>query len=310
MSSLQCVIIMQQSANPDMDWTVGRLLSWTTDYFKSKGVDDATLCAQLLLAKVLGCSKVDLYLRFDQPVAKPQRDEFKDLIKRATEGEPIAYLIGHKEFFSLDFLVNRSVLVPRPETEVLVQWVIRKVRSEMAGQSGPLEILDLGTGSGCIAIALNKFSPIPAKITAVDKSAEAVELAKANAERNRGKETINFLVGDLFDPVADRERSFSFIVSNPPYVTEEDYARLPRHIKDYEPAQALVAGADGLQVIREIVAQAPKFLKSDGYLAMEIGYNQKDSVAELLAKQGYTEVMFERDSNEIPRVAIGRCRSE
>jgi len=294
---------MQQSA--DTEWTIGRLLSWTGDYFKSKGVDEPTLSAQLLLSKVIGCSKVDLYLRYEQVVEKSKRDEFRELVKRAVEGEPIAYLVGHKEFFSLDFLVNRSVLIPRPETEILVQWVVRKVKGGFSGPGNTMTILDIGTGSGCIAISLAKYVPGSIQVTAVDKSPEAIELAKTNADRNKIKD-IRFLVSDLFEAVSDQKRVFSFIVSNPPYITEEDYGRLPKNIKEYEPSEALVAGPDGLQVIRRIITQAGEFLKPGGFLVMEIGYNQREAVSKILEEQGYTDIEFERDGADIPRVVVGR----
>ncbi|MFA5865929.1 MAG: peptide chain release factor N(5)-glutamine methyltransferase [Phycisphaerae bacterium] len=287
----------------DQEWTICRLLNWTADYFKSKGLDDPVLSAQLLLAKVLGCSKVDLYLRYEQVVTQPQRDDFRELVKRASEGEPIAYLIGHKEFFSLDFLVSSSVLIPRPETELLVQWVIRKVREQP--QQSP-EILDIGTGSGCIAIALAKFLPKPMNITAVDKSQDALELAKSNAERHKMRDAITFMAGDLFSRLDGPKKRFSFIVSNPPYVTEEDYSRLPKSIKMYEPADALLAGTDGLAVVKRIIAEAGEYLKSDGYLVMEIGYNQSETVLKLFQAQGYKEIEFERDAADIPRIVIGR----
>lgn len=295
----------QNVKSPETEWTIARLLTWTGDYFKAKGLDDPLLSAQLLLAKVLNCSKMDLYLRYDQPVSPENRDEFRGLVRRAAEGEPIAYLIGHKEFFSLDFLVTPAVLIPRPETELLVQWVIRTVRTDYPAQPGPLHILDIGTGSGCISVALARYLPRPAKILAVDKSAKAAEIAAANVERLKVRETVTVRVSDLLAAVP-ADTSFDFIISNPPYVTEEDYARLPRSIRAFEPAEALQAGPDGLSVIRILVARAGDFLKPGGYLVMEIGYNQRDAVEQLLADHGYKEVIFERDAADIPRVAIGR----
>jgi release factor glutamine methyltransferase len=291
----------------DVQWTIGKLLNWTSEYFKSKGLDEALLSAQLLLSRVLGCSKVELYLRFDQLVTQPQRDEFRGLVKRAAEGEPIAYLIGHKEFFSLDFEVDSSVLIPRPETELLVQWLIRKVRTQFAQREQAFRILDIGTGSGCIAIALAKNLSKAAEIIAVDKSQAAIETAKKNAAKHGVEGKIEFRESDLFSAVGGEER-FDFIVSNPPYVTEEDYAGLPKHIKEYEPRDALVAKEGGLAVIKEIVGQANKFLQPGGYLAIEIGYNQKEAVAELLTNNGYLETTFELDAANIARIAIGRTK--
>lgn len=297
----------QSGQQQDVQWTIGKLLNWTSEYFKGKGLEDALLSAQLLLAKVLGCSKVELYLRFDQLVEQTKRDEFRQLVKRASEGEPVAYLIGHKEFFSLDFEVNSSVLIPRPETELLVQWLIRKIRSEYADREQAIRILDIGTGSGCIAIALAKNLSKATEIIAVDKSQAALETAKKNAAKHAMADRISFRESDLFSGVGEEAR-FDFIVSNPPYVTEEDYGNLPKHIKEYEPRDALVAGEDGLTVIREIVSRGNNFLRSGGYLAMEIGYNQREAVAELLADNGYEEIIFELDAANIARIAIGRTK--
>jgi release factor glutamine methyltransferase len=301
---IEPITISAMAISQDQTWTVGRLLNWTSDYFKSKDMDEPLLSAQLLLAKVLNCSKVDLYLRFEQEVLPPQREEYRGLVKRAAEAEPIAYLIGHKEFFSLDFLVGPGVLIPRPETELLVQWVIRKVRSQPRDMT---QILDLGTGSGCIAVALAKFLPGKKHILAVDKSPLAVPIAQKNAERNNVSNDLTLKIGDLFQGT-EKSPPFDFIVSNPPYVTEEDYTRLPKHIKAYEPAEALLAGPDGLAVIEKIVPLAREFLKSEGYLAMEIGYNQRDAVKKLLEIQGYDEITFELDAADIPRIAIGKYR--
>ncbi len=290
------------AVSQEQTWTVGRLLNWTSDYFKGKGLDDPLLSAQLLLGKVLTCSKVDLYLRFEQEVLTPQREQFRELVKRAADGEPIAYLIGHKEFFSLDFVVGPGVLIPRPETELLVQWVIRHLRSHPLPA---VDILDVGTGSGCIAIALAKFLPGTKHIVAADRSPAAIQIAQTNAERHKFFENLTFKTGDLFDAVEEKNH-FDFIVSNPPYITEEDYANLPKHIKAYEPAEALLGGADGLAVIRRIILEAGEYLKSGGYLVLEIGYNQRELVEKLLETQGYQEITFELDAADIPRIAIGK----
>jgi release factor glutamine methyltransferase len=299
----------QSVHSPETEWTIARLLTWTGDYFKAKGLDDPLLSAQLLLAKVLSCSKMDLYLRYDQGVSPVQREEYRHLVKRAADGEPIAYLIGHKEFFSLEFGVTSAVLIPRPETELLVQWVIRTVRSDYPAQAEPLQILDVGTGSGCIAVALARFLPRPVHIVAADKYPKALETAKINVERHKVQDTVALKESDLFRAITER-KFYDFIVSNPPYVTEEDYTGLPKSIKDYEPAEALLGGPDGLAVIRTLIAQAGGFLKSDGYLAMEIGYNQRDAVERLLADHGFAEVTFEKDAADIPRIAIGKKGTE
>jgi release factor glutamine methyltransferase len=286
-------------------WTVGKLLNWTADYFKTKSLDEPLLSAQILLANVLSCPKVGLYLQFEREVAENEKTEFRNLVKRAVEGEPIAYLTGHKEFFSIDFMVNSSVLIPRPETELLVQWVIRKIRSGTNGASHSHRILDIGTGSGCIPVALAKNISELMTILAVDISDSALALAEENSKRSSASNRIVFRKSDLFEQI-DSSEEFDFIVSNPPYITEEDYHKLPRHIKDFEPQTALRGGSDGLDVIRRLCAEAGKYLKEGGYLVLEIGYNQSQEVKTLLSSSGYVNIEFEKDDGDIPRIAIGR----
>ncbi len=288
-------------------WTIRKLLEWTTEYFKKAEIDEPLLCAQLLLSKVMKCSKVDLYLRFEETVSQSQRDEFRELVKRAYQKEPIAYILGEKEFFSLTLIVNRSVLIPRPETELLVQWVIRKIRQDFQ-DSSCLEILDLGTGSGCIAIALAKNLSVDVQITAIDISDDAIEIARQNCIANNVDDKITIVKSDLFENI-NPDSEFDFIVSNPPYVTKDDYQNLPKHIKEYEPREALLAGADGLDVIKKIIEQSPKYLKDQGWLVFEMGYNQKEAVEKLLKEKKYENVDFEKDDYNIPRIAIGQKSS-
>ena len=289
---------------PNQEWTVRRLIEWTSDFFAEKNLNEPLLSAQILLAETLNCSKVDLYLRYENVVDKDKLAVFRGYIQRASAGEPIAYLIGHKEFFSLDMMVNSSVLVPRPETEILVQWVVRKVRSAFSNRKS-IEILEIGTGSGCIAIALAKNVPGRTKIIAVDNSDKALAVARENCRRHGVEDKIVLRKSNLFEDVG-MENRFDFIVSNPPYITEEDFADLPRHIKEYEPAEALYGGQNGLDVIKPIIAESYNFLAPDGYLAIEIGYNQSESVRELMQERGYEGVEFELDGLEIDRVAM--CR--
>lgn len=288
-------------------WTVGRLLDWTADYLAEKGCDQPLLSAQLLLANVLGCSKVQLYLRHDQCISPDQRAAFRDLVQRAGGGEPIAYLTSHKEFFSLDFAVGPGVLIPRPETELIVEWVIRHVRTRFSDRSSqPLWILELGTGSGCIAVSLAKFLPLPCRLIAVEISLDALKQARANCIRHEVTDRVTLVAGDMFGPIAADGR-FDFIVANLPYVTEDDYQRLPRHIKDFEPSQSLVAGRDGLDRLSTAIAEGTAHMRKGGYLVLEIGYNQRHVVAELLSQYGYEQVDFQQDHAGISRLAIARA---
>jgi len=286
-------------------WSVGQLLKWTSNYFSDKGLSDPLLSAQLLLARVLGCSKVDLYLRFEQSVSPEARTAYRELVKRAASGEPIAYLIGTKEFYSLEFEVNRAVLIPRPETEILVQWVVRKVRSDEAlGSRDELAILELGAGSGCISVSLARNLPKPGQFVATDVSAEALAVAKRNAERHGVADRIQFVESNLYERI-EPTGQFDLVVGNLPYVTEADYERLPRHIKDFEAVGALVAGPEGLDAIEPAIAEGWKYLRERGFLVLEIGYNQSEKVREIFGRHPYDEVIFEKDHAEIRRVAIG-----
>ncbi len=285
-------------------WTIKQLLEWTSEYFRKAELEEPLLCAQLLLAKVLKCNKVDLYLRFNQQIGKGERDEFRKLVKRAYQKEPIAYILGEKEFFSLPIKVNNSVLIPRPETELLVQWVVRKAR-ESYMESSTIDILDIGTGSGCISIALAKNLPVESRIIANDISSEAIKVARENCVMHNVEDKIILTQSDLFENMEKGEK-FDFIVSNPPYVTERDYNSLPEHIKQYEPKQALLAGIDGLDVINKLIEQSQFYLKPKGWLVFEIGYNQKEAVETMMKEKQYENVDFEKDADNIPRIAIGQ----
>jgi len=205
------------------EWTVRQMLEWTSNYFEEKHLDEPHLSARLLLAKVLGCSKVDLYLRFEDSVTADQRAAYRDLVHRASACEPIAYLIGSKEFYSLQFLVRKGTPIPRPETELLVQWVIRKVRSDhsFAGRK-EIRLIELGTGTACVAISLARFMPGPCKIIATDICSETLRLAAENCVSHGVDDRIELLETSLFDAVDPASR-FDFVVANLPYVTEEDY---------------------------------------------------------------------------------------
>ncbi len=285
-------------------WTIRQLLEWTTEYFRKAKLEEPLLCAQLLLAKVMKCNKVDLYLRFEQPVSSVQRDEFRELVKRAYQGEPIAYILGEKEFFSLPIKINRSVLIPRPETELLVQWVVRKAR-ESYSENPRIDILDIGSGSGCISIALAKNLPVDANIIACDISQQALEIANENCKIHAVTDKITLKRSNLFESI-DNSYRFDFIVSNPPYITEKDYNDLPKSIKEYEPTEALLAGTDGLDVINKLIEKSQNYLKSGGWLVFEIGYNQREQVEKKLRENRYENVDFEKDANNIPRIAIGQ----
>jgi release factor glutamine methyltransferase len=261
---------MSQAATSTTDetWTVLRLLNWTRDWLAKQGCASARLDAELLLAHVLQCNRLQLLMRFDQPVERSELDAFKQLIKRRAKLEPVAYILGRKSFYDMDFLVTPAVLVPRPETESLVDAAIAFLQGPQAPAG---DVLDLCTGSGCVAIALEralaKAGPSRA-VTATDASEAALEVATRNGVA-LGAE-ISWRCGDLWQAVAADSR-YACIVSNPPYVRSADVDRLDRDVRDYEPRLALDGGSDGSDVLRRIVQRAVTFLVPGGLLAVELG---------------------------------------
>lgn len=247
----------------DQPWTIQRLLDWTTQFFKDKGLDGARLDAEVLLADCLGCPRIQLYTRFDEIVDDEHRTRFRDKVKRHALGEPVAYLVGHREFYSLDFTVNSNVLIPRPETEHLVIETLDRLEDR---KSEPLTLCDVGTGSGILAICLAKYLP-QAQVIAIDISPDALDVARENAKRHGVDLQIDFREGHLLNGV---DIPFDAIVSNPPYVSRQEMDEVEPGVKDFEPNLALVgAGEDGGDTSRELLQQARQNLKPDGFLLLE-----------------------------------------
>lgn len=285
-------------------WTIGQLLEWTTQHFTAKQLDSPRLDAQLLLAEVLGCSKIELYMMYRDEVGPADRARFRALVVQRAQGSPVAYLLGRREFYGLDLEVNRSVLIPRPETEFLVDQAL-----EYARRHNLAHFLDVGTGSGAIAIALcHKWET--ARGWAVDISPEALAVAERNANKHQVKERLEFLLGDLWEPVP-ADALFDLIVSNPPYVSTGEYAELSPTVRDHEPRLALEAGPEGLSAIRRLLADAARFLRPGGLLLMEIGSTQGEAVAKLLKNHPEFEgVNILLDYARLPRVAQATRRAD
>jgi release factor glutamine methyltransferase len=245
-------------------WTVGRLLTWTTDWLTTKGSESARLDAEVLLAHVRGCQRILLYTAFDTPVSDAERARFRELVKRRGDGEPVAYLVGNREFFSLPFAVSPAVLVPRPETEGLVVRVIDLCKPLTASR-----IIDVGTGSGAIAVTLAKHLP-RARLAATDISPAALAVARENAARHGVAERIEFLECDLLS-APQAAGPWDVIVSNPPYVRDDEFDALPRDVRLHEPKGALVAGPTGVEVVARLAADAVGSLAAGGWLVVEIG---------------------------------------
>lgn len=253
-------------------WTIGAILKWTGQYFQEKGVDNPRLDAEVLLSHILGKDRLYLYVHFDQPLSREELTAFREMVKKRVMRMPVAYIIGYKEFMGLAFIVSPAVLVPRPDTEILVETV----SARMSNAAAP-HILDIGTGSGAILISLLRSLPT-ALGTAVDISSEALAVAEKNAVRHKVQERARFCLGDVFVPVAGLR--FDVIVSNPPYIPDAEIAGLAPEVRG-EPRLALAGGSDGLDFYRRIISQGADYLKPGGLLAVEVGAGQAPAVAGL-----------------------------
>ncbi len=255
------------------EWLIKDVLLWTAGYFKQKEITEPRLEAEVLLAHVLKSDRVYLYVNYTKPVNPQERVLYREYIKRRIAGEPLAYITGCREFMSLNFQVAPGVLIPRPETETLVEQALQLIR-----QNDLQRICDMGTGSGAIAVSLAYYAG-EKDITAIDLSADAIRIAQANA--NRFSVPIKFCQGDLFDPVRG-QRPFDLITANLPYVSEAEFAGLNSQVKAHEPGLALLAGPDGLDLYRRFVSQCHAFLSEGGYLLMEVAPGQAETVRDWL----------------------------
>ena len=285
-------------------WTIQKLLNWITQYLTDKGIDSPRLGAELLLSQVLGLKRIELYTKFDKIVAGQELDKLHDLVKRAGQNEPVAYLTGRTEFYSLELNITGDCMIPRPETELLVQRAIEFLRT----RTGIQFVCDLCTGSGCIAVAIAKNFP-NSRIIATDISSAALTVAAGNVEKHRLKEQIKLLCGDLFEPLIrhlDVDK-FDLIVCNPPYVSAAEYEKLDKNVKDYEPKIALFAGDDGMNAYQRIIEKANQFLKTGAALMLEIGYAQGSAIVSLLEQTGaFNEIKIEKDVHDNDRIVIAR----
>jgi release factor glutamine methyltransferase len=301
-------------------WTIVELLRWTADYLRDKGVLEPRASAEVLLAHVLNLSRLDLYLRYDQPLSPEELARFKSLVVRRRQGEPVAYLTGHKEFWSLDFQVRSGVLIPRPETEILVASALEAART-MIGlelkvqepnefarpEKNVLWGLEIGVGSGAVVVALARELPQMAWL-ALDLSETSLTVARDNARRHGAADRLRFVRGDLLSGLNPAPR-FALLVANLPYVSRAQYEQLPREIRDFEPQQALWGGEDGLSLIRPLTQEAHRYLRPGGCLALEVGEGQASEVLELLRQTGaYQGLETLADYQGIPRVLRGMRR--
>lgn len=285
-----------EKAAADGEWTVGKIIDWTTAHLKKHGSETPRLDAEILLAHARHCPRIQLYVHYNELLSEAERATMRDLVKRRAQAEPVAYLVGHREFFGLDFRVSPAVLVPRPETESLVLELIAAAKPVAIPR-----ILDLCTGSGCIAIAAAVNLP-NAAVTATDVSADALAVARENADRHGALARIRFLEGDLFAPLMASDQ-FDVIASNPPYVSDTEMATLPADVRLHEPHQALRAGPQGLDVIARLIAGAGQHLAPAGVVLIEISPEQADAVTELVQQaRAFDAPRLIKDSSGQPRV--------
>ena len=294
---------------PPETWTILKLLKWTTAYFKSHQIEHPRAASEILLAHALGMGRVDLYIQYDRPLEPQELEVFKGFIQRRIKREPVAYIVGEKGFWSLDLKVTPDVLIPRPETETLVEAALLIMPPEPS--SRPLRVLDLGTGSGAVVIAL-AMERTGHRFYAVDCSQKALAVAQHNARRHGVEGHITFLQGNWFEALQeDGRRGFDLIVSNPPYVSNQDFEALPLEISQYEPPQALDGGADGLDAMGLIIEKAPAHMTPGGWLLLEIGQDQAASIKGLMATSGaYKDFSVIKDYSGFDRVVRARGKGE
>lgn len=285
-------------------WTVLELLRWTAQHFAERGIDTARLDAELLLADVLGCDRLRLYVDHDKPVGEGERARFRELVRaRAGERVPVSILLGRREFWSLPLVVTRDVLTPRPETETLVAAAL----DALPDREAEWRVLDVGTGSGAIALAIAHERP-KARVTATDVSPAALAVARGNAEALGLGLRVRFLEGALFAPVAAELAAgarFDAVVSNPPYVARRDAESLPPELR-HEPALALFGGEDGSELLRALAAEVAGALAPGGFAAFELDPRQAEAMAAWLAAGGLAGATIHRDAAGRPRVVSAR----
>jgi len=294
----------------DLEWTILKLLKWTTSYFQSHNIDSPRATAEIFLAHVLSMSRIDLYIQYDQPVDNKELLAFKELIKRRIQREPVSYIVGTKEFWSLELWVTPGVLIPRPETECLVEKALSILTDQVFSFHEPQQILEIGTGSGAIILALATECP-NALFFASDLSIPAIELAKKNAKCHHLDQKIVFFSSDLFACLRENTYPFDMILSNPPYIPTPVINRLQPEIVQYEPLIALDGKQDGLYFIQKIVCNAYRYLKPRGVLLLEIGHDQRKAVENIIEScNAYEDVAFEKDYSGYDRIVHMRKKDK
>lgn len=296
--------VIHKTPNPKKAWTILELIKWTSPFLQNHHVDNPRLTAEILLAHVLNVRRIDLYLSYDQPLSQDELACYKSLIKRRVTGEPVAYIIGYKEFWSLRFQVTGDVLIPRPETEFLVETALQILTRQADAIVSKKDICELGVGSGAVSVAL-AYEAIQQNVAchffASDRSASALRIARKNSEQHNVAHCMHFFAGNWLDSIIPH--SFDMILSNPPYIKSQTIPHLQTEICRFEPLLALDGGDNGLEAIKNIIDNAHVCLKDNGHVLLEIGYDQKDAVHAIAESAGsYRDIDFIKDYSGHDRV--------
>jgi len=288
-------------------WTILRLLQWTTEHLKKSGSPSPRLDAEVLLAHARGCERIALYTAFAEEPDEPVKARFREVVKRRAQGEPVAYLVGKKEFYSLQFQVSKDCLIPRGETEHIVVECIDRAKPILASEpKKQLNIVDVCTGSGCIAVSVAKHIN-QSVITAIDLSPAAIAIAKANVEHHKLVDRITVIESDLLSIIPDN--SVDFVLSNPPYVSEAEYANLDKTVREHEPRMALVGGSTGTEIIEQLSAQAAAKLVDNGWLICELSPMIADQVESHMAgMQLWNDITIVKDLARLKRLVVAQRR--
>ncbi len=280
-------------------WTVRRILEWTTGFLKQKGVDSPRLEAELLLAHARQCQRIRLYTDIDDALSESERIQMRESVQRRAKREPLAYIIGTREFYGRSFEVGSGVLIPRPETETLVDVCLEHIPKDQ-----PRTVVEVGFGSGCIAITIARQRPL-CHVTATDLSERAMEIATRNVQKLEVTDRVTLLSGDVLEPLLADGVLFDGLISNPPYICDDERESLQPEVAQHEPAEALFAGKDGLDIVRRIAADSSKILKRGAFIALELDPAQCEVVTALLKSSGFAHTEIRRDLSGNPRIVAG-----
>ena len=288
------------AVEPQRVWTIGSILQWTTRFFTEKGIESPRIDAEVLLGHVLKKERIYLYVHFEEPLQLEELAAYREAIKQRVSRVPVAYIIGTREFMGLPFKVTEDTLVPRPDTEILVQAAIDRLKAV----ERPVRFADIGTGTGAICLSVLKYVP-EATADTVDISEAARKVAEENAASLELTERITFYTGDLLHPLAGNIGSYDAILSNPPYIPDADIETLAPEVRCKEPRTALAGGPDGLAFYRRLIADSPTLLKEDGFLAVEVGIHQAKVVAKMAVESGaFARTEIIKDYGGIERVVV------